>query len=175
MLFLAISGSLRRQSTNRALLHAMAAVAPADVRIRLSSRLDALPIFNPDLEENTPDAVMRFAAEVGEADGLILSCPEYAHGIPGGLKNALDWLVSRNEIPFKPVMIVRASSRNAISHQALREVLATMSVDLMAEDGVEIHLVGKTQDAIDAILDDRRADLRTAVENFRDFVMRARL
>jgi chromate reductase len=121
MRLLAISGSLRRVSTNSALLRAMAGNAPAGVSIDLFEGLGNLPIFNPDREGDlTPQPVLDFARQVGEADGLIIACPEYAHGIPGGLKNALDWLVSRDEIPFKPVMLVRASNRNDISDAALR-------------------------------------------------------
>ena len=101
-----------------------------------------MPIFNPDLEgETTPRAVSEFAAQIADADGLIISCPEYAHGIPGGLKNALDWLVSREEIPFKPVLLVHASHRGDYALAALSEVLKTMSVALMPGDILRIPLL----------------------------------
>jgi len=151
----AISGSLRRVSTNTALLRTMAGNAPAGVAIDLFDGLGNLPIFNPDCEgENTPASVTAFAAQIAAADGLIISCPEYAHGIPGGLKNALDWLVSRDEIPFKPVMLLSASYRNAISHAALQEVLRTMSVRLMPEVALRVPLLGSTPEEIASILQD---------------------
>src|SRR5215471_687580 len=90
---LAISGSLRAVSSNTALLRAAAMLAPAGVEIRVYDGLGDLPHFNPDLEGAEPPVVKDFGAQVGAADGIILSTPEYAHGVPGVLKNALDWLV----------------------------------------------------------------------------------
>lgn len=150
---LAISGSLRRASTNTALLRAMTENAPSGVTVEIYEGLGDLPIFNPDREGDlTPAEVIQLGEKVRAADGIVISCPEYAHGIPGGLKNALDWLVSRDEIPFKPVMLVRASSRNDISHAALQEVLRTMSTALMPETRIAIHLLGKKPDDIGRIL-----------------------
>lgn len=173
MRFLAISGSLRRVSTNSALLRAMAGNAPTGVSIDLFEGLGDLPIFNPDLEGDlTPRPVQDFARQVGAADGLIIACPEYAHGIPGGLKNALDWLVARDEIPFKPAMLVRASHRNGISHAALEEVLRTMSVALMPETGLTIHLLGRKSAEIDHALaaSEARTELVATLERFLHFI-----
>ncbi|MDB5524351.1 MAG: NADPH-dependent reductase [Rhizobium sp.] len=169
MRFLAISGSLRRVSTNTALLRAMASAAPDGIAVEFYDGLGELPIFNPDREgELTPQPVLDLAAKVRAADGLIISCPEYAHGIPGGLKNLLDWLVSRQEIPHKPVMLLRASSRNDISHAALQEVLRTMSVALMQETGIAVHLLGRKPDEIERILiaPEMRSSLSTALIAF---------
>lgn len=149
----AISGSLRATSSNVALLKAMQAATPSGTSVDLCDCLSQLPIFNPDLEgEHTPTSVTAFAAQIAAADGLIIACPEYAHGIPGGLKNALDWLVSRAEIPFKPVMLVRASHRNVLSHAALQEVLRTMSVRLMPGPELSVPLLGKAPEEITSIL-----------------------
>jgi chromate reductase, NAD(P)H dehydrogenase (quinone) len=78
---------------------------------------------------------------------LIIACPEYAHGIPGGLKNALDWLVSRDEVPFKPVMIAHASHRGEHLLRQLAEVLQTMSMVTVAEAFLQLPLVGKGEEA----------------------------
>jgi chromate reductase len=150
---LAISGSLRLVSTNTALLQAMAGSTPPNVSIIRYDGMGDLPIFNPDREgELTPEPVLQLARQVRAADGLIISCPEYAHGIPGGLKNALDWLVSRDEIPNKPVMLVRASNRSTYALEALQEVLRTMSVRLMPEIGLTVHLLGKKTDEVERLL-----------------------
>jgi NAD(P)H-dependent FMN reductase len=170
---LAISGSLRRVSTNTALLKAMAGNAPLGTTLELFDDLGGLPIFNPDHEDElTPESVLHLASHVRTADGLVISCPEYAHGIPGGLKNALDWLVSRDEIPFKPVMLVRASQRNDISHASLQEVLRTMSVRLMPEPTLSIHLLGKKSTEIEQALaaPQTRADLVAALERFVEWI-----
>ena len=171
---LAISGSLRQRSTNRALLKALAHNAPLGTTVEFFDALGSLPIFNPDLEgEWTPESVLHFASRVRAADGLLIACPEYAHGIPGGLKNALDWLVSRDEIPFKPVMVVRASHRNGISHAALQEVLRTMSVRLLPEAGLTIHLLGKKGEEIEEALamPEAQADMVAALERFREWII----
>jgi NAD(P)H-dependent FMN reductase len=109
---------------------------------------------------------------VGVADGVIVSSPEYAHGVPGGLKNALDWLVSRDAAVGKPAMLVHASSRSAISRAALAEIIRTMSLDLFVGQELEIHLLGKTPEQISAILADdaNTALMRNTLSGFADFI-----
>jgi NAD(P)H-dependent FMN reductase len=175
--FLAISGSLRRVSTNAALLRTLASAAPAAIEVEIYDGMGSLPIFNPDDEgERTPQTVRDLGNRIRAADGLIISCPEYAHGIPGGIKNLLDWLVSRDEIPFKPVMLLRGSSRNDISHAALQDVLRTMSAALMPEAGFAMHLLGKTPDEIGRILaePEHRRELAAALETFAAWIDRER-
>jgi NAD(P)H-dependent FMN reductase len=151
--FLAISGSLRAASTNTALLAAMARDAPTGCRLIAYDGLGRLPIFNPDDEgERTPDEAMRLIEAVRGADGVIVSSPEYAHGVPGGLKNALDWLVSRDAAVGKPAMLVHASSRSAISRAALAEIMRTMSFDLWSGPELEIALIGKKPHEVEDIL-----------------------
>ncbi|MFZ2100568.1 MAG: NADPH-dependent FMN reductase, partial [Oricola sp.] len=143
MKLLGLSGSLRAASTNTAFLNALAALAPDGFSIEVFDGLGALPLFSPDLEENTPESVLRLAARVEGCDGILIACPEYAHGIPGGFKNALDWLVSRLEIPGKPVMLVHASTRSVFAREQLREVLKTMSCRVFPGDECELHLIKK--------------------------------
>src|SRR5215216_3583814 len=93
---LAISGSLRAASSNMAVLQALAALAPADLTIAMYDQLADLPYFNPDIDregDTPPASVAELRAQIGRADGIIICSPEYAHGVPGVLKNALDWLV----------------------------------------------------------------------------------
>src|SRR5690242_9174445 len=104
MRLLAISGSLRAGSSNTAILQAARLVAPSDVELVLYEGLAELPAFNPDLDtvegDRVPERVRELRALVGSADGLLICSPEYAHGIPGSLKNLLDWLVGSVEFPF---------------------------------------------------------------------------
>jgi len=110
---LALSGSLRAASSNSALLAALQANAPSGCRLTLHEGLGQLPIFNPDDEgERTPPQAAFLIEAVTRADGIVVSSPEYAHGVPGGLKNALDWLVSRDAAVGKPAMLVHASPRS---------------------------------------------------------------
>src|SRR3954453_11357999 len=96
---LAISGSLRRVSSNGALVEAAVRLAPPGVSVSVYRDLASIPPFNPDLETNdSPDAVSSWRAAIGAADALLISSPEYAHGVPGVLKNALDWIVGSREL-----------------------------------------------------------------------------
>jgi chromate reductase, NAD(P)H dehydrogenase (quinone) len=135
---LALCGSLRRESLNRRALVAASALAPADCEIALSSRLAELPLFSPDLDQPglpLPPAVSAFFSEVDSADGLMIACPEYAHGVPGAFKNALDWLVGSVSFPGKPVALLNIAPRAHHAQSQLREILITMSAAIIDEAG----------------------------------------
>ncbi|MAS06732.1 MAG: FMN reductase [Ahrensia sp.] len=171
MKLLGLSGSLRAGSGNTALLHAFAATAPDGFDVEVFDGLGDLPLFSPDKEADTPQSVLRLAARVEACDGILIACPEYAHGIPGAFKNALDWLVSRFEIPGKPAMLVHASTRSLYLREHLREVLRTISCRLYPEEEFEVHLIRKDRREIDAILStgEMRAAMRMKLEAFARF------
>lgn len=143
---LALSGSLRRLSYNTAAIGALMRLAPADVLIE-QGRIDGLPLFNPDREGEVIPALAELKASLAAADGLIIASPEYAHGISGPLKNALDWLVSGAEFPDKPIMLINTSPRAFHALEALREVLTTMSAVVVEKAFVAIPLLGSGLDA----------------------------
>lgn len=137
MRILAISGSLRASSSNTLLLIAAAELAPDGVEVVMYDGLGDLPHFNPDLDRalddpRLPAAVRDLRTRVGAADALLISTPEYAHGVPGSLKNALDWLVGGSEMPGKPVALLNASPRSVHAQASLAETLRTMSADVAA-------------------------------------------
>ncbi|MEK8095494.1 NADPH-dependent FMN reductase [Methylocystis sp. IM3] len=151
MRLLAISGSLRCASTNTATLKAMALLAPPGVHFVLYDRLASLPHFNPDLDR--ADAPHLLPREVGElrenvrrSDGVVICSPEYAHGVPGSLKNALDWLVGSIEFPQKPVALINTSPRAVHADAQLRETLATMSASLIEAASLTVPIEGKARD-----------------------------
>ncbi len=122
---LAISGSLREASANSRLIQALNEMAPDKVAIKIYRSMGDLPHFNPDLDRETPPIpVLDLRASVGNAHGLIISSPEYAHGVPGSLKNALDWLVASSEFPEKPIMLIGGGE---YAQAQLTETLKTMS------------------------------------------------
>ncbi|KQU92196.1 FMN reductase [Mesorhizobium sp. Root102] len=169
---LAISGSLRAASTNSALIAALARNAPPGCRVTVYDGLGRLPIFNPDDEgERTPLEASALIDAVTQADGVIISCPEYAHGVPGGLKNGLDWLVSRDAAVAKPAMLVHASPRSLFARAALTEIMRTMSFSL-CDDVLEIALLGKKPPDVEAILaePDNRLALHDALAAFAGFI-----
>ena len=148
MKLLTISGSLRDASSNSAALDALALLAPPGVEITRYLGLGALPHFNPDLDGDTPPpAVAQLRAMVGEADGLVLSSPEYAHGIAGSFKNGLDWLVGSLEFPGKPVAVINAAPRASHADQQLLEILRTMSARLADETLLTLPVQGSRLDA----------------------------
>jgi NAD(P)H-dependent FMN reductase len=140
---LTVSGSLRAVSSNGAVLDALAALASPDLEVLRWAGLADLPAFNPDLDGDgalLPPAAAAWRATVADADALVLCSPEYAHGVPGALKNALDWLVSGPEVPGLPVAVVNATTRAHHAHAALIETLRTMSADVVDEASIALPL-----------------------------------
>ncbi len=87
-----IVGSLREGSLNKGLLRAAAKLAPAGMEIEIYSRLGDIPPYNDDVfQKGDPDPVANLKNFIGGADALLISTPEYNYGIPGVLKNAIDW------------------------------------------------------------------------------------
>jgi NAD(P)H-dependent FMN reductase/RimJ/RimL family protein N-acetyltransferase len=144
---LAIAGSLRARSTNLLLLETAAILAPAGLRLEIFPELGNIPLFNPDRSakpgenDEVPAAVAALRASIQEADAIIISTPEYAHGLPGALKNALDWLVSGIELTDKPVALFNASARSVYAQAALREVLVTLGTRFFDSACVTVPLL----------------------------------
>ncbi len=161
MRLLGICGSLRKASLNRALLVAVRDALPADVQMTLHDDLD-LPIFNNDLED--PPGVARLKAAIAAADGVVFSVPEYNYSIPGGLKNALDW-VSRppDQSPLrgKPIGMVGAATGMSGTIRAqthLRQVLIYSDSPCLSQPEV---LIPRAKERFDA--DGRLTDPSTRV------------
>ena len=168
MRILAISGSLRGASSNTALLRAATALAPESVEITLHGGLGDLPHFNPDLDvEPGPPAVLDFRARLQAADGVLISSPEYAHGVPGVLKNALDWVVGSGELVEKPVALINASPRATHGQASLTETLAVMSARLVPEASITVPLLGRKLDEAGMVADPEIGGaLRAAIRAF---------
>ncbi|MCD1259651.1 NAD(P)H-dependent oxidoreductase [Paenibacillus athensensis] len=161
---LAISGSLRARSSNSALLEAAALLAPAPARLIPFRGLVDLPLFNPDLDrEGAFAAVEAWRAAVRSADGLLICTPEYAAGVPGALKNALDWLVSSGELLHKPTAVVSASPTplgGSRAHESLRLTLGMLDARLIGEaHELQVPFVSLKLDAAGRLADDGLAAL----------------
>jgi len=142
MSILAFCGSLRRLSMNAALLRTTARLAPTGLRVDIFSGLASLPLFNPDLEADLPPPVRLLHEAVVRCDALLIASPEYAHGVTGVLKNALDWLVSFEGFIDKRVAIFNASPRSVHADASLREILTTMSANVVAGACLALPLRG---------------------------------
>ena len=133
---LTVSGSLRARSSNTEVLRALMLVASPQITVTQFEGLATLPAFNPDLDEEgmtPPASVQDLRNQVAKADALVICSPEYAHGVPGSLKNALDWLVSVPDVLAKPVALLNASPRSTHAQASLVETLRTMSMHLVPD------------------------------------------
>jgi NAD(P)H-dependent FMN reductase len=168
MRLLAISGSLRAASSNTAVLQAAARLAPPGVTVELYQRLGELPHFNPDFDnDKLPAIVGEFRALVGAVGGLLISSPEYARGLPGSLKNALDWLVGSFEFPNKFVALINVSPRATHAHASLMTTLETMSARIVQQASVALPLLGTSLGADEIVATPELAEpLRRAVLAF---------
>ncbi|MCW3109975.1 MAG: NADPH-dependent reductase [Segetibacter sp.] len=128
---LAICGSTRSKSTNLNVIQAVASLSTQSLQIEIYGQLAALPHFNPDLDTDTPpDEVTAFRGLLAEADGVLICTPEYAMGVPGTLKNALDWTVSSCEFSHKPVALITASTSGVKAHESLLGTLQMIEAEI---------------------------------------------
>ena len=156
MRVLAISGSLRKASTNTAALEALARLAPEDMRVLVYQDLALLPPYNPDDDGEhapKPQTVVALRAMIAACDAIVIAAPEYAHGVPGVLKNAPDWLVASEAFAGKKVVLINASPRAYHAQANLREILATMSARFLADAFVSLPLTGKVLTADEIVAD----------------------
>jgi NAD(P)H-dependent FMN reductase len=139
---LAISGSTRKASSNLNLINAIAALASKTFTVKIFERLSGLPHFNQDLDnENVPVEVADFRRQIREADGILICTPEYAIGVPGTLKNAIDWTVSSMEFSKKPVALITASLSGEKAHNSLLGTLLIIEAKMTADTQLLISFV----------------------------------
>jgi chromate reductase len=162
-----IAGSLRAASYNRALLRVAQEVAPEDMEIRIFERIAELPHYNEDVEkQGDPEPVQALKRAIGEADALLIATPEYNQGVPGVLKNAIDWAsrpARRSVLAKKPTAIFGASPASTGSARAqsqLRQDLVFSDVPVLVQPEI---LVYRAQEKFDA-------ELRLTDEKTREYV-----
>ena len=174
MQILAISGSLRSASTNTTLLNAAGTLAPKNMELLVYSGLRDLPHFNPDLDiQPAPLAVAEFRSQLCRSAGVIISSPEYAHGVPGVLKNALDWLVASGELYEKPVALFSASPRGSYAQASLTETLNVMMARVVPEACISVPLLGRNLDESGIIAEaEISSAVRSALARFADAIRR---
>ncbi len=128
MHILAISGSLRASSTNTTLVRAAIKLAPEGMQFTLYDGLGELPHFSPDIDgSDVPTSITTLRSQLQAADGVLICTPEYAYGVPGSLKNALDWTVSSGEFVGKPVVVISASPSSLGGDKAHASLLLTLT------------------------------------------------
>lgn len=166
MNIIAISGSLRKDSFNTALLRNLQALAPAGMEIIIAD-ISGLPLYNQDDEGAYPEVAQALKDKIASADSIIFATPEYNRSIPGVLKNAIDWVsrpYGQNSFAKKPVLVAGVSIGKigtAIAQSHLRQVLTHLDMQVIGQP--EIYL-GPAQDIFDAegnITDESTKELLT--------------
>jgi chromate reductase len=156
---LLVSGSLREGSTNSAVLRTVLRVEPGAVDATLYAGLAALPAFNPDLDHSPlPAAVTDLRNEIRAADGVLLSTPEYAGGLPGVFKNLLDWTVGDDQpgsMYEKPVAWLNVAARGAPNaHDSLRKVLGYVHATIVESACLAVPVTSAMVDADGLVTDE---------------------
>jgi chromate reductase len=162
MKILAVSGSLRAVSSNSVLLRAITSLSPPGMSFEIYTELADLPHFNPDLDVDVPpDAVGRWRNLLSSAEAVLICTPEYAFGVPGSLKNALDWVVSSGEFVGKPTAVISASPLETGGEKALASLVQTLKVmtaDIADAGTLAIPFIRSKFDAKGALIDRSTVD-----------------
>lgn len=136
-------GSLRNESLNKKLAKSLEAYLPGHVHVEYVDFSD-VPLFNQDLEDNYPEAALRVKRQVESADGVLFVTPEYNRGIPGVLKNVIDWMsrpFGQNSLAGKPAAVIGISGSTlgtALAQMQLRSVLLYLDTLLIGQPEVYI-------------------------------------
>jgi chromate reductase, NAD(P)H dehydrogenase (quinone) len=143
-MILGICGSLRAMSLNRMALQAIQVRVP---ELEIWEGVGQMPLFNPDIEDQASEIVLEFRRLLREARVVVVASPEYAHGVTGVMKNALDWVVGSGEFMQKPTVVVNCSYQATIANTALRETLSVMEAHVLPFS-VPLHSHGMTVEYI---------------------------
>ena len=151
---LAISGSLRSGSSSHAILHFLRQLVPPGITFTIYDNLAQIPPFDPGLDhESPPDTVVELRSFINHADALVICTPEYAFGIPGQLKNSLDWMVSSGTLADKPVALITASSSGEYAHPSLLRTLGALSANVIESASLLISFIRSKMDSKGDITD----------------------
>lgn len=175
MKLVAICGSTRDQSANLSLIKAIGRLFANELQVAVFQGLAAIPHFNPDLDnEMPPAAVSAFRRQLKEAEGILICTPEYAMGVPGTLKNAIDWTVSSMEFSHKPVALITASSAGRKAHHSLLETLTVIEADIPENSRLLVSFV-KTKVKDDTIVEETTlAQVRVLVKSLMECIEKKR-
>ena len=165
---LAVSGSLRANSSNALILQAIEKMIPEHVDFFIYKGLGGLPHF--DDAEEPPLEVSVWRKHLQESDAVIICSPEYAFGVPGSLKNALDWTVGSGELVNKPLALITASTGGEKAHAALLQIFTALSAKIPEGAALLISYVRSKLNAAGEITD---AATNTAIQTVLDKLIAA--
>jgi chromate reductase len=179
--FVTLLGSLRKASYNAAVARALPALAPNGVTIQPLGSVGEFPLYDADIQaEGFPAPVLAMGDAITKADGIIIVTPEYNYSLPGGLKNAIDWLSRLPAQPFagKPVAIQSGSPGLIGGGRAqyhLRQMLVFLDATVLNKPEVMVSQIMTKVDATSGELTDEatRTVIATQLQAFAAFARRA--
>ncbi|MEX0918013.1 MAG: NAD(P)H-dependent oxidoreductase [Candidatus Paceibacterota bacterium] len=160
-----VVGSLRKESYNRKLMNAFMSSVPEGTTIT-EAPIAGLPLYNEDIEsEAVPESVQAFKQAIEVADAIVIATPEYNRGVPGVLKNAVDWASrpdGENSFSGKTVLVVGASSGSigaAVAQYDLKQSLLHLNATVLGQPEFHLGTAGE-KFAEDGTLTDERTQER---------------
>jgi len=165
---LAVSGSLRANSSNAIILEIIEKMVPEDIEFFIYKGVSTLPHF--DDAAQIPITVSVWRKHLQEASAVLVCSPEYAFGVPGSLKNALDWTVGSGELVDKPLALITASTGGEKAHAALLQIFTALSARIPDGGALLIPYVRSKLNADGEISD---ATTRTAIQSVLDKLIQA--
>ena len=170
---IALSGSLRASSSTVAVLRAVARYLVDTVVFTIDDTTGNLPHF--DDSKAHPESVLYFRKRLAMADGIMICTPEYAFGVPGTLKNALDWAVSTGEFVNKPVALITAATGGENAHRSLLITLTALSANLPESNSLLISFIRAKMNEVGEVVDlPTLAALRKAADSLVDTIEQTR-
>lgn len=157
--FIAISGSLRKDSHNTRLLKALQEVAGEDARVELYD-ISSIPFYNQDMEASFPSEAQAFKDAILASDGVIFSTPEYNRSVPGVLKNAIDWAsrpYGKNAFDGKKVLVLGASIgpiSTALAQYHLKQIMLYLNAQVIGQPEFFMGPAGDKFDADGKLVDE---------------------
>jgi len=136
---IAVSGSLRATSSNTLLIQEIQKWVPSNVELTMYQQLATLPAFDDSVEPS--ESVIAWRRLLAEADGVLICSPEYAFGIPGALKNAIDWTVGSGELVNKPLALITAASSGDKAHAAWLKIFSALSSSIPTNGALLIPFI----------------------------------
>jgi len=136
---LAVSGSLRANSSNTLILKEIQKWAPQHITFTIYQDMATLPAFDDSMD--APEPVVAWRRQLAAADGVFICSPEYAFGIPGALKNAMDWTVGSGELVNKPLVLVTAATGGDKAHAAWLQIFTALSANIPESGSLLIPFV----------------------------------
>ena len=172
---LAICGSTRKTSSNLNLINSIIDLTLHRFEVSIFEGLDCIPHFNPDLDNDTPPEMVKdFRKQLKEADGILICTPEYAMGVPGTLKNAIDWTVSSCEFSHKPVALITASSLGENAHESLLKTLKIIESNITDQTQLVISYVKTKVSKDNTIIDSNTlAQVNSVMNSFEQLITEA--